>query len=252
MFEDIKYAGCGKFISRGEWIHPDRIINSHEIIFVTSGTVFINENGIDYALKENDLLLLEPNLRHFGYKESTDTSFYWLHYVGSTEAELTKQMHIESPYNLSILCKQLIHYSTDNKFPECLDYLIRLILAEISSSKIILTENKLVNRASQWVKANNDIIIKVSDVADYLGYNTDYISRLFKKHYGINLKEYIDRTKIQFVKNQLLNTNFSLREISFNSGFDEYKYFIKFFKQHEKLTPTEFRSAYSKTHINHK
>ncbi len=252
MFESINYASCGKFISRGEWIHPDRIINTYEIIFVTKGTVYINENGIDYTLGQSDLLLLEPNLRHFGYKESSDTSFYWLHYVGSTDWELPKQMHIESPYNLSILCKQLVHYSSENNFPECLDYLIRLILAEISGSKIILTENKLVNRVSEWIKANNDVILKVSDVADFFGYNTDYLSRLFKRHFGASLKQYIDRTKIQFIKNQLLNTNLSLHEIAYNCGFGEYKYFIKFFSNHEKLTPTEFRRAYSKTHINHK
>ena len=45
MFEDVKNCGAGKFISNGEWIHPNRIIDSNEIIFVTKGEVYINENA---------------------------------------------------------------------------------------------------------------------------------------------------------------------------------------------------------------
>lgn len=30
--------------------------------------------------------------------------------------------------------------------------------------------------------------------------------------------------------------------------FEEYKYFLKFFKYNEKMTPTEFRNIYTKTH----
>ena len=45
MFEEIKWISSGKFVSRGEWIHPDRIIDSYEIIFVIKGTVYIDENG---------------------------------------------------------------------------------------------------------------------------------------------------------------------------------------------------------------
>ena len=44
MFEEIKYTSCGNFISNGQWIHPDRNINSYEIIYVTKGSVYINEN----------------------------------------------------------------------------------------------------------------------------------------------------------------------------------------------------------------
>ena len=46
MLENVKYDGSGKFISRGEWIHPERIIKSYEIILVTEGEVNIEENEI--------------------------------------------------------------------------------------------------------------------------------------------------------------------------------------------------------------
>lgn len=57
MFETVKYISSGRFISRGQWIHPRRTISSNEIIFVLEGTVNINEDGKEYSLVKNDVLV---------------------------------------------------------------------------------------------------------------------------------------------------------------------------------------------------
>ena len=36
------------------------------------------------------------------------------------------------------------------------------------------------------------------------------------------------------------------------AGFDDYRAFLKFFRYHEGLTPTEFRNLYYNTHTNNK
>ena len=253
MFESAVFVSCGKFTSRSEWIHPDRVINSYEIIMVIEGEVNINEEGKDYYLKKNDILILEPNLRHMGFKKSLDTSFYWMHYVCDKNLlEGIKVLHTENPYNLFILANQLIHYSVSCEFPEMLDYLIRLIIGEIKIKNKNSFDNKLVNEIHEWIRINSDRMIKSSDICEKFGYNSDYISRLFKKHCGKNLKTVIDENKIDYIKNLLIKSNKSLNEISASCGFEEYKYFLKFFKYHENITPTEFKRAYTKTHIINK
>ncbi|MBQ2780616.1 MAG: helix-turn-helix domain-containing protein [Clostridia bacterium] len=62
----------------------------------------------------------------------------------------------------------------------------------------------------------------------------------------------MDEGKILLIKNLLLNTNATLTEVASTCGFEEYKYFLKFFKYHENMTPTEFCNIYAKTHINNK
>lgn len=252
MFENIKYQSCGKFVSRGRWIHPNRIINSHEIIFVIDGVVYINENGTEYTLTKNDMLLLEPDLRHFGFRYSENTSFYWLHWVSDSFNTQKKLLHIESPYRLSLLFKQILHYSAENSYPESLHYLTRLIFAELYSSNTEPTESRLVDEVSKWIKVNCDTDLKVETVARHFGYNADYLSRAFKKQCNLSLKKYIDNIKITYIKNLLLNTNMSLKEISDACGFSDYKYFLKFFKYHEKITPGKFCSIYFKSNINNK
>lgn len=253
MYESVTYCGAGKFVSHGEWIHPDRIITSYELIFVLNGTVYINEDDVQYQLKKNDLLLLEPTLRHYGYEKSSNTSFFWVHFTGLPEINSKlKYQTLVNTYNLSLLFKQLLHYRSENQMAESLDYLTRLILIEAFSLKKEEDTNKIVSEVVAWITANRDIILKVEQVSEHFGYNADYISRLFKANYGKSLKEYINDIKISYIKQLLLTSDLSLTAIACNAGFDDYKYFLKFFKYHEGVTPTQFLKSYSKTHINKK
>ena len=253
MYENVLFCGAGKFVSQGEWLHPNRIINSYEIIFVIKGVVFITENGKQYELKENEMLLLEPGLRHFGYQKSTDTSFFWVHFTNSPKLDQKlKYQNMKKSYNLPLLFRQLIHYYTENQCPESLDYLTRLILIECFSSNEAENKNRIVSEIAAWIVANRDVIIKVEQVSEYVGYNVDYISRIFKENYGKTLKEYIDDTKISYIKQLLLTSNKTLTAISHETGFSDYKYFLKYFKYHEGVTPTQFLKMYPQTHINKK
>ncbi len=253
MFESVKYVSSGKFISTGQWMHPDRTIDSYEIIFVIKGEVFINENGKEYHLKENDLLVLEPNTRHFGYKESNGTSFYWMHWLcDDSFSPEVKSFNYTRPYNLSILFTQLLNYSFENAPKEMLDCTARLILGEAYLRKKDTEDMRIANTVADWIKSNSDLHVKVSDVSKNFGYNSDYVSRLFKKAYKKSLKEYIDEVKTEHIKNMLLNTSLTLNEIALSCGFEEYKYFLKFFKYHAKMTPTEFLNVYSGIHVNNK
>lgn len=250
MFEKVEFVSCGKFISKGEWIHPRRIIDSYEIIFVLEGQVFIKEGNEEYLIEKNSAILLRPEVEHLGYKRSENTSFYWLHFIGCPSGFGSNIKVINNPYNVSLFFKQLLHFSSEGKDKEALSYLTRLVLFEFFENNENNTERKLLNQIKEWVKNNSDIDIKVSDVAKQFGYNADYISRLFKNNMKISLKNYIDNNRIRYIKNILLNTDDTLLEISEKCGFSDYKYFLKFFKYHEKLTPTEFCNLYSRTKIN--
>ncbi len=252
MFENITHISSGRFVSRDEWIHPDRRIDSYEVMFVLSGTVYINEDGVEYALGKNDMLILEPGKRHFGYKHSSDTSFYWAHFIGGFSlADGIKLQRITRPYELSVLFNQLLHYSFEGGSAEAADYLIRLILIELHTADAT-DDNRRIGAVSAWIKANSDIPLKVSDVARHFGYNEDYLSRLFHSVKGRGIKEYIDGARIYYIKELLQSGERPLREISADCGFAEYKYFLKYFKYHTGMTPTELRGTYSKTKENNK
>ena len=251
MFEDVKNCGVGKFISHGEWIHPDRVIDSYEIIFVTKGEVYISENGTEHHLKHSEVLILQPNLRHFGYKASTNTEFFWLHWYGGPNIALNmKRRKIENTYSISLYFRQLLDARVTHKTSEGMDYLTRLILIELCSSSKQPITNHTAEKIAAWIEANCHTSITEMQIATQFGYNADYLNRLFKSSFSKTIKQYINDKRIEYIKALMLRGELPLKEIANQSGFAEYKYFLKFFKYHEKITPTEFYKQYTKMHIN--
>lgn len=61
------------------WKHFTRNANEYILYFVKSGELYIRENDIDYTLKRGDVLLLEPNLEHTGFKAAS-CHYYYIHF----------------------------------------------------------------------------------------------------------------------------------------------------------------------------
>ncbi len=251
MFEKATYISCGKFISRDAWTHPDRILDSYETIFVTKGTVYLNEGGQNYALQSGDAIILQPNVRHYGYRSSSDTEFFWFHWQDESAAVLKeKHRKVADIYTISLYYRQLLQCRVENKPSECFDYLIRLILAELYYNSSNPNTNHTVQMIAAWIKANSHTAVKASQIAERFGYNVDYLNRLFKVNFSRSVKEYIDDERMKHIKAIMLSDHLSLSEVAEKAGFTEYKYFLKFFKYHEGITPTQFYRQNTKLHIN--
>ena len=255
MYESVHFIHGGKFTSRKEWKHPSRVIDSTELIIVTRGPIHIAVGEEDYTLKQGDVLCIPAGVVHGGTEASEEgVSFYWLHFFGiGEEMPLPTLSHPESIGQIEILCRQLLRYANAKEYPtECVDYLIRLLLIELSMEKkgTASTAYSVFSAAKEWVRANCDLPIKASDVAAFFHYNEDYLNRVFRRFYAPGLKAYIDEMKMQKIKRDLASDSLSLADVAAKYAFSDYKYFLKYFKYHEGVTPTKYRQLYHNIHIN--
>jgi len=258
MTDNIKFVAAGKFTSRGEWIHPDVSVPTTEIVLVTDGVLNIEEYGVRYSLKPDDVLFLKADTRHRGFEATTDkTSFYWIHLSGYDEnAERAPRKHftLREPYHAALLCRQLLHYSATSRHDDVIGHLISVLLYElyIQSHPENDGDNALARRIVEWIRINSDRDITAADVAAQFGYNEDYVSRLLKKHYGGGLKSQISEQKMSLIGKLLLETDMPLSQIADVVGFTDYKLFLKFFKYHSGMTPGQFRRVYYAVHTNNR
>ena len=257
MYDNIHFIHGGKFISRGKWQHPGRTIDNTEIIIVTKGTVCIALDGREYTLAPGDVLRISQGVYHCGTRISeNNVSFYWLHFNGAEECELPPvYLHPENIAQAELIARQLLHYASTEGYPqECVDYLIRLLIIELNTEDLRATasNHRIFSAVKEWVRVNCDLPIKVVDVARQFNYNEDYLNRVFKTFYPDGLKAYIDAMKMQRIKNDLINESMSLADISARYSFGDYKYFLKYFKYHEGVSPTKYRQAYYNLHTNNK
>lgn len=245
MYDNIKYNNGGRFSAKKGWRHPDRSIDDTEIIIVLKGTMYMVCGDTEYRVSAGDVLRLPPHERHYGSRDAEDdVSIYWLHFSGASDDELPPRFfRPESIAQAELITKQLLHYAGDERYPsESADCLIRVLLMELKTEYMRLgaDDNTLFSSVLKWIKDNSRRPIKVSDVAAQFRYNEDYLNRMFQRFYPTGLKAYIDAQRLQGIKNDLLDGRLTLREISVEYGFSDYKCFLKYFKYHEGMSPTKY------------
>lgn len=253
MYENIKFLRGGKFTSKGKWKHICRTIDSTELIIVLSGEVNMFVGNEDYSLKPGEVLRITPGVYHGGSVESENLSFFWLHFSGAADEELPSVLSKPNNFErIKTLTKELLHYQEKREYPrECVDSLIKVLLAEITHGKKD-DEGKLISEIKEYIRVNIETPMKAADIALKYNYNEDYLNRLFKSRLGSGLKKYIDSARLESIKSNLLMSNLSLTDIAYQYGFGEYKYLLKFFKYHEGISPSKYREAYYGMHTNQK
>ena len=108
----LKYVSSGLFQSDGSWIHPRVTIETYEIIFMYEGTAYICEDGTEYILHPDDVLILDPDREHYGFRVSEEyVSFSWLHFKTSCDRykNLPKHFHSSNPAMPKTLFSQCMH-----------------------------------------------------------------------------------------------------------------------------------------------
>jgi len=250
----FSYKIIGEFRSAGTWIHPDRNIASHELIFVLQGTLYITEEDTAYEVRENEMIILEPDKRHFGTRETSEyVSFYWFHF--HTDLPLiAKKIVMEDFYDIKFFLKKLLHLtnSSDNT-RESADALGFLIYSEcLKKQNSPYNHTKLASDIKEYIRINLKNNVTVSAISEHYGYNVDYIGKLFKANFGLSLKKYIALQRLNLAKDLLLSTMLSIKQIAHEIGYADENAFVKFFVYHEKISPTVFRNNYFNTHINNR
>lgn len=256
MHEAVHFISAGKFVSRSEWIHARRTIDSHELLFVLRGAVHMSVGAQQYDLMPGQLLHIRPDVVHAGTQVSTETvSFYWVHFSRQSPGAVLPPEHLQlrDPSRLEILCKQLLHYANTPGYPrDCADCCVRLILMELQfqNQEDAASANALCAAVEEWIRIHCDRPVKVADIARSFSFHPDYLSRVFRRHHPEGLKAYIDTVRCDKIKQALCDRERSLRDIAGEFGFEDYKYFLKYFRFHEGITPTAYRKAYYNTHMN--
>lgn len=284
----IKSSLCGIFTADDSWIHMERIIDSYELILVTKGTIFIQQDYEKYIINKGDILLLTPGLKHKGYSFSAKgTRFYWVHFycncqtktLNSSEVLSEISIYKNNPYfdgfnssiliptfyknlnieKINILFRQLLHISQSNSYNTySTDYILTSLLIEISNQVIHSflhnTDNNkysnTLNEILQWIDNNITQNISLQNVAYEFNFSKEYLARYFKKSMGMSMQTYINNLRLSKSKNLLLNSNLNIKEISKELGFIDEKYFLKLFKKYENITPKQYRNAFIKAYLN--
>ena len=98
----------------------------------------------------------------------------------------------------------------------------------------------LVGQIIEYIEQNIASDISLEKCAELVGSSYTYLSREFKKETGMRFVEFLNHQRVNQAKSLLIRGDMSMKEIVEMSGFRNYNYFFKVFKEIEGMTPSEF------------
>ncbi|WNS40794.1 helix-turn-helix domain-containing protein [Paenibacillus sp. MMS20-IR301] len=101
----------------------------------------------------------------------------------------------------------------------------------------------VIERSIRYIQQNVEEEISRDIVADYVGLNPAYLSRLFKKETGQNLIDFLIAVKMNRTRELLDTTEMSVSTIAQQVGYSNFSHFTKMFRKQFDVNPQEYRKV---------
>lgn len=280
---------CGEFVNDAgnNWQHR-KMQNDHdfELIIARSGSFGLIANGRHFSLKSGDCILLPPFSKIVGDTPSNQAfKLDWLHFLANGQKVQPNSVeyirglqdiiagnqptvineYVYLPENFSIsnrphiyqLFKQLLNLSVRKSYTERgHDFMTSLFLTELAND--FLTAQALKAKSSpsnvefiaEWIRVHLADQLTVGMVAAHFELNPAYLSRKFHREYGVGVKSYILAQKVNHAQYLLSTTIDPVNIVAERSFFENPKNFMRVFKQHTGITPSQYRELYTGTRLN--
>lgn len=229
--------------------------------FVYSGQGTYTCNGNSYTLKAGDFFFISPDATIQYTSDTTNPwSYYWFGFRGELAEYYLKETAVDSNNpvfsvntkgrRIKQLMSKLIEISL---ISEDNDMLLNATLLEIlyqlslifpskkTNSKQSKT-NLIVAKALAFMKNNYDNPIYIADISNHLNIDRTYLHRLFVKEVGQSPKQMLTNIRLEKAIQLLLESDLSIKNIAYSTGFDDPAGFSKVFKQHFNMTPSQYRN----------
>lgn len=243
--------------------------NDLELLLVVNGEVEVCSNGVSRILETDDIILINSNIGHATLARKPDSIAMVIHidpiilkeYYENAEFlsfDLcsTKENRNEKPFVLirSYLSEMILCCAKEDAeqkllFESSFYSLLHGISKhfppkEIQSSTLITNQKKFdaINKMLKYINKNYKRKITLDRLAKESGYNSSYVSQLFKSYLGINFYDYLTRIRLREATRELSQSENKILDIALENGFPDIKAFNLTFKENFGKSPTEYRS----------
>ncbi|PLS09592.1 AraC family transcriptional regulator [Neobacillus cucumis] len=253
---------------------PFHAHNQVEIMYVIEGHCNVETEGASLQLKKGDFIILDAEVPHrllvekgspcrmlnieFRFHERKGV-FPSIKNIAEEDPAFARFLKMNSPYLLLKdanevypILKSLV-LEMDERGKENL-LMVHLLLSQLFirmarlAVETIANEpehqaNMYVKQALMYLHENYDCDIQMKDIAADVNLHPGYLHRIFKKHTGLTVMEYLTSVRMEKAKMLLSETDIPLIEISDYIGINSRQYFSSLFKKHTHQTPVEYRKT---------
>ena len=247
-----------------DWHSTPHAHHCTELFYVLRGRGSFQANEEIFDIKEDDLIIVNPNVMHTEMSKNTEPLEYIvLGIEGLQFTTLTKQGEqdddsVHNYYNykheilfyLKTLLQEIEHEDEEYEIV-CQDLLEVLIINMVRRTKanMIVAPSQKITKECRFVEQyiNNhfreDITLELLSEKSYM--NKYYLVHVFKQYKGVSPINYLISKRVECAKELLETTNYPIAQIAESSGFSSQSYFSQVFKKATNMSPNEYRKRYA-------
>ncbi|MDO4867516.1 MAG: AraC family transcriptional regulator [Clostridia bacterium] len=130
-------------------------------------------------------------------------------------------------------------------FMQCVNLMRNLVKRIYSLEHATPAQMRYCRRAKEFILANLERHLTVSEIADYVGIHKNYLTNVFSQCEHMRVMEYVNRKKLSRMMDRILHDNYSLTEAAEEIGFQDVDYVSKIFKKYNGITISEYRRLHN-------
>ena len=253
MFYELNHIALPGYlkIERGRnFSFPPHLHQCFEIILLLSGKMHITINDKTVELSEKEALLVFPNQIHSLH--SIESKHILCVFSPDLVHEYAVRLAGKIPQdNLFVpdhyLVDALCHLSPDstNTHKKGILYSLCAQFDKDRCYDIRQTDTEgLLNKIFAFVEDSFGADCSLKKLAERTGYDYTYLSRIFRKIVGISYNAYVNQYRLSHSCYLMENTDSSIIQCAFESGYESVRSFNRNFKAYLDMTPTEYRKKH--------
>ncbi len=229
-------------------VHPDRVMEEHDLIYIRDGNWSISQDKIDYVLHPGDVILLQGGHHHYGTVPcagTVNTCFVHFNSVPRDKVS-TKEGQETDCYSFPIVvsCKgkpmiercfyKIIqaYWSDDRYARQKASAWLELCLCELGEQETADAGNGMAEEIKRLIKMTPERFISNAEFAEKYCCCIRTVTTKFKESTGCSLHAWQMRMKCQMAKELLeSDPSLTLKEVASVYGFYDEYHFSKSYKK---------------------
>ncbi len=207
------------------------------IHFCLDGRGTLRDKYGTHEIERGELFIIRPGeVTVYRADESEPWHYTWIAFSGKRAAKFNTG-HSVYPYSEEIGKRLRLIIDKDDMAPERYIAILYDLMCELIFDDGEGEDEDKLHKVRKYIKYNYMHPLRVDMLARTFGFERSYLFRIFKARYGMSVKEYIIKTRMENAK-KLLGSGYTVSEAAGLVGYEDEFNFSKAFKKYHGSSPS--------------
>lgn len=231
-----------------------------EIMYVITGCTTICIDSQEYTLQSGDIAVISPYQIHYSVDSHAKVAFFiftpdtLIHMKDKLTRNILINPHIKNN-TLSNLAVETLNTVITTRLSDTICYasnttvigMLYILLTDIFEKNelkqhVLSKDIESFKPVFKYIDENYTKKISLTSAAKALGFNYYNLSRLFSRYLNISFTEYVNNKRLLLAYTLICNSNKTILEIMYATGYTSERTFYRCFKDYFNMTPMQLRN----------